>query len=104
MNVFFLLSLSLCSLFFAPEQLTAMNNNATATKIAEIHRDYDTIKANGPSLNKTNPSPVEDIEIYIAECQFLSQEADNCGEIEIACDLKKKIGQASNFIDKLMQD
>lgn len=81
-----------------------MNNNATDTKIAEIQRDYDAIKANRPSFNRTNTSPIEDIELYIAECEFTAQEAVKYGETEIACDLRKKIGQASNFIDKLTQD
>jgi hypothetical protein len=66
------------------------DNNNTDTKIAAIHRDYDALRANRPSLNRANPSPIDDIELYIQECKFVSEEADKYGENEIACDLKKK--------------
>ncbi len=75
------------------------NNNSNQNHVRE---QYKALMQDKPSLNQSNASSLEDMELFIIECTQLADQADNVGEITIALDLKKKVGQVQNYIDRTM--
>ena len=90
-----------CALISASINLCAMDNDASLS-IASLETRYASLKLHKPSMDISNAAPYDDLIDYIDSCNNLTLEARIVGNQKIASDTQKMAGQASSFVERLI--